>query len=1153
MRKLLVANRSEIATRVFRAATELGLGTVAVYTYEDRFSLHRFKADESYLIGPAAGGEPVRGYLNIANIIAVAKEHEADAIHPGYGFLSENAEFAQACADAGITFIGPTPKLLNMFGDKTAAKRLATQAGVSTVPGTEHGLKTVADVKSAAKGIGYPIIIKASFGGGGRGMRVVSDPDELAGKLEEAQREAGAAFGRPEVFVEKYIARAKHIEVQILADRHDNLVHLWERDCSVQRRHQKVVEVAPSINLRRELRQKIADAAVQLCREAGYVNAGTVEFLLDDDSGEFYFIEVNPRIQVEHTVTEVVTGIDIVRSQILIAQGFNLHEAPVHIPRQEKIETSGFALQCRITTEDPENHFIPDYGRLTTYRSAGGFAVRLDGGNGFAGAIITPYFDSLLVKQTTWGATFEEAVKRTDRALREFRIRGVKTNIPFLENLIVHPTFVAGEATTTFIDNTPELFKFRPKRDRATKILSYLGDVIINGRPDVKGKVDKKREFREPTIPAFAQASPPPPGLRNKLLEMGPEKFSQWVRKQKRVLITDTTMRDAHQSLLATRVRTHDMLQIADATAHLLPGLFSLEIWGGATFDTSMRFLQEDPWDRLDTLRVRIPNICFQMLLRASNAVGYTNYPDNVVREFTRRAAEHGIDVFRIFDSLNWVENMKVAIETVRNKTNSICEAAICYTGDILDPARPKYDLSYYVKMAKELVKMGTHVLAIKDMAGLCKPYAAHALVKALRDEVDVPIHFHTHDTSGINAGSLLRAVDAGVDIIDCAQSSMSGTTSQPNLNSIVAALKHTPRDTGLDFESLAALSDYWDTVRDYYYPFEEGLRSPSAEVYLHEMPGGQFTNLKAQAKSLHLEDRWHEVAEMYATVNELFGDIVKVTPSSKVVGDMALFMVTNGLSARDVLDPTRRLNYPRSVVEMMRGFLGFPEGGFPKVLQKIILDSAGETALKGRPGAKLPKVDFAAVKQELAAKIHREPRDVDVTSYVLYPQVFLDYDRHLRNYDNTSVIPTPAFFYGLQSGEEISVEIEPGKTLILKYLTYGDLREDGTRTVFFELNGQPREVVVPDRAVEGNLHKHPKADPENPNHVAAPMPGKVSNVAVKKGQVVKEGERLLSIEAMKMETAVYCPRAAKVAEISASAGAVVTAGDLLVVLEDAT
>ena len=1151
MRKLLVANRSEIAIRVFRAATELGLGTVAVYTYEDRFSLHRFKADEAYLIGPPEGGAPVKGYLDIPALITIAKDHGVDAIHPGYGFLAENAGLARACAENGITFVGPDASMLETFGDKTAAKRLAKQTNVPTLPGTEHGLTDPKQVQAAAAQIGYPIIIKASFGGGGRGMRVVKEPADLLPRLEEAQREAGAAFGRGEVFVERYIARAKHIEVQILGDSHGNLVHLWERDCSVQRRHQKVVEIAPSIDLPLELRKAICDAAVRLCKGANYVNAGTVEFLLDLDRKEFFFIEVNPRIQVEHTVTEVVTGIDLVKSQILVAQGHKLHEPPLNVPVQEKIETRGCAMQCRITTEDPENHFIPDYGRITTYRSPGGFAVRLDGGNGFGGAVITPYFDSLLVKITTWGSTFRESIQRMDRALREFRIRGVKTNIPFLENLLHHPTFQSGDATTTFIDNTPELFRFQPRRDRATKLLSYLGDVIVNGRPDVKGKVDPKRELPEPPMPPYGVGSPVPPGLRNKLLEMGPEKFCQWVRQQKPLLFTDTTFRDAHQSLLATRVRTHDMLAIADAVAHLCPQLFSLEMWGGATFDTSMRFLQEDPWDRLDQLRQRIPNIPFQMLLRASNAVGYTNYPDNVVVEFVKASAQHGIDVFRIFDSLNWTENMKVAMEAVRNHTSSICEAAICYTGDILDPKRAKYSLQYYVKMAKELVSMGTHVLAIKDMAGLCKPYAASALVKALRDEVGVPIHFHTHDTSGLNAASLLRASDAGVDIVDGALSSMSGTTSQPNLNSLVAALKNTERDSGLDLPSLNYLSDYWEAVRELYYPFEEGLKAGTAEVYLHEMPGGQFTNLRQQAKSLGLEGRWHEIADTYAQVNQLFGDIVKVTPSSKVVGDLALFMVTNNLTAMDVLSPDKKLNFPRSVVEMMQGMLGFPEGGWPKVFQKIVLDSAGAKPIEGRPGAKMPAVDFAATKAEVANKTKHQPRDVDVLSYVLYPQVYLDFEKHRRQYDNTSVLPTSAFFYGMQSGDEIAAEIEPGKTLIIRFLTIGEPREDGMRTVFFELNGQPREVNVPDRKLEGNLHKHPKADAEDPDHVAAPMPGKVSTVAVSKGQAVKEGERLLSIEAMKMETAVYSPRGAKVKEVLVKPGSAVTAGDLLIVLED--
>ncbi len=1150
MKKLLVANRSEIAIRVMRAATELGLRTVAIYTYEDRFALHRFKADESYQVGAAAGGEPVRGYLNIEAIIDVAKSNNVDAIHPGYGFLSENAHLARACNKAGIAFVGPTAEMLEMFGDKTEAKKLADIAGVPTVPGTQHGMKDFKTVAKAAKEIGYPIIIKASFGGGGRGMRVVEKPEELQGKLEEAQREAGAAFGRSEVFVERYIKRAKHIEVQIIGDKHGNLVHLWERDCSVQRRHQKVVEVAPSFNLPRELREEICNAAVRLMKSANYIAAGTVEFLVDADRGDFFFIEVNPRVQVEHTVTEQVTGIDIVKTQILVAQGKKLHESPINIPQQDKIQTNGTAIQCRITSEDPENKFIPDYGRLTTYRSPAGFGIRLDGGSAFSGAVITPYFDSLLVKLTAWGQTPLDAIKRSDRALREFRVRGVKSNIPFLENLINHPIFVKGEATTTFIDTHPELFKFSARKDRATKILGYIGNVVVNGRPEVKGKLDLKRELPIPVSPPVDLSEPIPSGTRTRLLEMGAEKFCEWVTKQKQLFITDTTMRDAHQSLLATRLRTYDMAKIADFYAYQLNGLFSLECWGGATFETAMRFLQEDPYQRLSILRIKIPNILLQMLFRGSNAVGYTNYPDNVVREFVKHAATRGMDIFRIFDSLNVPENMAVAMEAVRTETKSICEAAICYTGDILNPARSKYSLKYYVDLSKQLVKMGAHILCIKDMAGLCKPYAAHALVKALKSEIGVPIHFHTHDTSGINAGSILRAADAGVDIVDGAISAFSGTTSQPNLNAISAALQHTPRDTKLNDDALDDAAIYWEQVRQLYYPFEEDIKSPTAEVYHHEMPGGQFTNLKQQAKALHLADRWKEVATTYAEVNQLFGDIVKVTPSSKVVGDMALFMVTNNLTAMDVLNPKKKLAFPKSVVEMMQGAIGVPQGGWPKVLQKIILDSAGVKPHKGRLSAALPKADFKKIKKELSDKLKRDATDDNVMSHLMYPQVFAEFQEHAKLFNDTSVLPTSTFFYGLQKGEEISVEIEPGKTLIVRFLTTSDPHDDGTRTVFFELNGQPREVRITDRSLEGKLHKQPKADPDNAHHVGAPMPGKISSVAVKVGQAVKEGEKLLSIEAMKMETAVYATRAATVGSVEVKLGTTVAAGDLLVMLD---
>ncbi|MHB1768521.1 MAG: pyruvate carboxylase, partial [Phycisphaerae bacterium] len=988
MKKLLVANRSEIAIRVLRAATELGLSTVAIYTYEDRYSLHRFKADESYQVGgPDA---PVKNYLNIPAIIDIAKAHEVDAIHPGYGFLSENAEFAAACEAAGITFVGPTPDMLRDFGDKTAARRIAQLAGAPVLPGTEHGVTDPAKIKKMAKDIGFPLIIKASFGGGGRGMRVVREAGELSAKLEEAQREAGGAFGKSEVFLERYITSAKHIEVQLLGDAHGNLVHLYERDCSVQRRHQKVVELAPSVGLPEELRAKICDAAVAIGRQVHYRNAGTVEFLVDVESGEFFFIEVNPRIQVEHTVTEIITGIDLVKSQIRVAQGHNLHGPEIQIPTQDKITFRGVALQCRITSEDAGNHFVPDYGRITSYRSPAGFGVRLDGGTAYTGAVITPYFDSLLVKLTCFAPTLEESVSRTLRALSEFRVRGVKTNIPFLENLVQHPTFASGAATTTFVDHTPALFRFSARRDRATKLLTYLGDVIVNGSPEVKRTPDLSAMTAPPAIP-YPHGQSLPPGMRDRFKEMGAKNFSQWLTRQKALLFTDTTMRDAHQSLLATRMRTIDMLPAADAMAHLLPNLFSVEMWGGATFDTAMRFLHEDPWNRLADLRSRAPNLLFQMLLRASNAVGYTNYPDNVVKYFVQQAAANGIDVFRVFDSLNWTRNMRVAMDAVV-ESGAILEAAICYTGDILNPRREKYSLKYYINMAKELEKMGTHILAIKDMAGLCRPLAAQKLVKALKNEVGLPIHFHTHDTAGVQAGSLLLAAEAGVNIVDAAISSMSGMTSQPNLNSLVAALANTPRDSGLDQRSLASLADYWEAVRRFYQPFEEGMLATTASVYEHEMPGGQYTNLRVQAKSLGLADRWNEIAAMYQQVNELFGDIVKVTPSSKVVGDMALFMVTNNLKPQDVLDESRHIDFPKSVVEMLRGDLGQPPGGWPKKLQKIVL--RGKKPMTARPGAKLEPIDLDATRRDVAQKLHREISDTDLAAYLMYPEVFAQFDR---------------------------------------------------------------------------------------------------------------------------------------------------------------
>jgi pyruvate carboxylase len=980
-------------------------------------------------------------------------------------------------------------------------------------------------------------------------MRVVERAADLADAVTSAAREADAAFGRAEVFIERRVSRAKHIEVQVLGDHHGNLVHLWERDCSVQRRHQKVVEIAPGVNLPPALRQTICDDAVRLCAEVRYASVGTVEFLVDLDRQEHYFLEVNPRIQVEHTVTEMVTGIDLVRSQILVAQGEHLHGPTLRVPPQAEIEPRGVALQCRITTEDPENQFIPDYGRLTTYRSAGGFAVRLDAGNAFAGSVITPYFDSLLVKLTTWGNTLDEAIQRTDRALREFRVRGVKTNIVFLENLVRHPTFKTGEATTDFIDSAPELFRVRQPRDRATKILTYLADVIVNGRADVKRRLDPTRVLPAP-VPPDHPDGPPPDGLRQRLQRMGPEAFAAWVRRRRPLLITDTTMRDAHQSLMATRVRTHDLAAVAQAVAHTTPNLFSLEMWGGATFDTSMRFLQEDPWLRLRVLRERIPNILFQMLLRGSNAVGYTSYPDSLVRAFVRESAAAGIDVFRIFDALNGPANMKVAMETVRTKTDRVCEAAICYTGDIQDPSRTKYSLRYYVDLAKKLVDMGAHMIAIKDMAGLCKPYAAHALVKALRAEIGVPIHFHTHDTAGTGVSSALRAADAGVDIVDAAFAAMSGMTSQPSLNTLTAALRHTRRDTGLDQDALDRIDRYWAQVRDVYYPFDAGLRAPAPDVYRHEMPGGQYTNLRQRATTMGLGDRWPEVCSAYAAANALFGDIVKVTPSSKVVGDLAMYMVSNQLGADDILDPTRPLSFPASVVEMMRGMLGHPPGGWPTPIRKAVLEAGRATPVRGRPGAHLPPLDLAAAEAALAAKIKRHPTHREVLSALLYPDVFREFAAHTRRYGDTSVIPTRNFFYGLTPGEEIAVEIETGKTLVLRYLTVGEPREDGTRTVFFELNGQPREVRVVDHAVEATQPVHPKAAPGDPNQVGAPMPGKVGTLVAEPGLRVSAGSPLLWIEAMKMETSVSCPRDGTIDSILVEPGTVVDAGDLLLTLK---
>ena len=1145
MKKVLALNRGEIAIRIFRAANELGLRTVAIYSQEDRLSLHRFKADEAYLVGEGKG--PVGAYLDAEGIAALAREKEVDAIHPGYGFLSENPALPRACAKAGITFIGPPGRLLEQLGDKTAARRLAESAGVPVIPGTEEPLRSAEEAERAAKRIGFPLIVKAAFGGGGRGMRVVNQPGDLNTRVDEARQEAGAAFGDDSVFLERYIRRARHVEVQILADTHGNVLHLYERDCSVQRRHQKVVEVAPALNLDDGIRRDLANAAVRLAHAAEYVNAGTFEFLVDVDTGQWYFIEVNPRIQVEHTVTEVVTGVDIVRAQIQIAQGLALDGPAMKLPLQPEVPLYGHALQCRVTTEDPANNFVPDYGKIHTYRSPAGFGIRLDGASAYTGAVITPYYDSLLVKVTAWGRDFPQACQRMDRALREFRIRGVKTNIPFLENVVNNSKFQAGDVTTSFLDENPSLFRFTPRRDRATKLLTYLGEVIVNGNPEVKGKEKPKSIPRAP-VPEH-DASEPPAGTRQMLKHLGPEKFAEWTRKQRRLLLTDTTFRDAHQSLLATRVRTFDMLAIANWVAHRLSKLYSLEMWGGATFDVSMRFLLEDPWARLIRLREAIPNICFQMLLRASNAVGYAAYADNAVKEFIHEAAEQGIDIFRIFDSLNWLPNMRVPMEAVL-RTGKVCEAAVCYTGDILDPKRDKYPLAYYVRMAKELERMGAHVLAIKDMAGLCKPYAALRLVRALRNEIALPIHFHTHDTSGINAASVIKAADAGVDVADGAIASMSGTTSQPNLNSIVAAMAHTSRDTGVDLDALNTAADYWEAARVAYLPFDSGLQAGTAEVYLHEMPGGQFTNLKAQAESMGLGPRWKEVARAYADVNFAFGDIVKVTPSSKVVGDMALFLVSHGMSVQEFLrlGPDHHLTLPNSVVEMFSGALGEPEGGWPKNVQQIVLK--GAKPRRGRPGAHLPPVDFADTESQIEKKVGRKPSRTELLSYLMYPEVFVKFAKARQAYSDVEVLPTPQFFYGMQRGEEVTVEIEPGKLLIIKLLAVGEPHPDGTRTIFFELNGQPREVIVRDKSLEAKQQARVKADPNVAGQVGAPIPGAVTSIAVELNQQINKGDKLLIMEAMKMQTTVYAPVSGKVTQKLVQVGEQVDSKDLLIVIE---
>lgn len=1142
IQKILVANRGEIAIRVFRACTEMKIRTVAIYSREDSGSYHRYKADEAYLVGD--GKKPIDAYLDIEGILDIAKESGVDAIHPGYGFLSENLEFAKRCEEEGIIFIGPTSKHLDMFGDKVKAREQAVLADIPVIPGSGGPVDSINDVLAFGEKHEYPIMIKAALGGGGRGMRVVHSADEAQEAYDRAKSEAKAAFGSDEVYVEKYVDRPKHIEVQILGDKNGNIVHLYERDCSIQRRHQKVVEIAPSNSLSDELRQDICNAAVKLMKNVDYLNAGTVEFLVSGD--KFYFIEVNPRVQVEHTITEMVTGIDIVHAQILIADGHDLHDDVLQIPAQKDIPLFGYAIQSRITTEDPQNNFMPDTGKLTVYRSSGGFGVRLDAGNGFQGAVISPHYDSLLVKLSTWGNTFKEAAEKMDRNLQEFRIRGVKTNIPFLENVVRHKNFINGDFNTSFIDTTPELLNYKSARNRGNKLLSYIGNVTVNGFPGIAD--GQKPILPQPHKPKIQLLNEIPTGTKQILDEKGPEGLVQWIKEQNDVLLTDTTMRDAHQSLLATRVRSKDLYEIADYTAQIMHNFFSLEMWGGATFDVAYRFLKENPWERLRVLREKMPNVLFQMLLRGANAVGYKNYPDNVIREFIKESAKEGIDVFRVFDSLNWLPGMQTAIDAVRD-SGKVAEATMCYTGDILDDTRTKYTVNYYKQLAKDLESAGAHIIAIKDMAGLLKPEAAYQLITELKESTDLPIHLHTHDTSGNGIYLYAKAIEAGVDIIDTAIGSMAGLTSQPSANSLYYAMKGSKRQVRADIEGIEKLSHYWEDIRKYYKDFESGMNSPHSEVYVHEMPGGQYSNLQQQAKGVGLGDRWDEVKKMYSDVNLLFGDVVKVTPSSKVVGDMALFMVQNDLTDENVIEKGQTIDFPDSVIEFFQGYLGQPVGGFPEELQKAILKE--REAITVRPGELLEAVDFDAIKKELDEKYNRDMTHQDVLAYVLYPKVFEQYMTTYDQFGNVSVLDTPTFLHGLRLGEEIEVTIEKGKTLIIKLVSIGEPQHDGTRVIYFELNGQPREIVVQDLNVEVSGEKKPKADPSNPNQIGATMPGTTLKVVVSPGSRVRRGEHLLITEAMKMETTVQAPRDGIVKEIFVKEGEAISTGDLLIELED--
>ena len=1143
IKKLLVANRGEIAIRIFRAATELNIQTVAIYSNEDKNSLHRYKADESYLVGKDLG--PAESYLNIERIIEVAKRANVDAIHPGYGFLSENEEFARRCNEEGITFIGPHLDHLDMFGDKVKARTTAIKANLPVIPGTDGPIENFDAAKAFAKEAGFPLMIKATSGGGGKGMRIVREESELEDAFHRAKSEAQKSFGNSEVYIERYIDNPKHIEVQVIGDEYGNIVHLYERDCSVQRRHQKVVEVAPSVGLPDELRERICQSALQLMKNIKYVNAGTVEFLVSGD--EFFFIEVNPRVQVEHTITEMITGIDIVKTQILVADGASLFDERIALPPQEEIQTLGYAIQCRITTEDPTNDFMPDSGTIIAYRSSGGFGVRLDAGDGFQGAEISPYYDSLLVKLSTHAITFKQAEEKMERSLREMRIRGVKTNIPFLVNVMRNEKFRSGDYTTKFIEETPELFDIAPTLDRGTKTLEYIGNVTINGFPNVEKRT--KPDYESTSIPQVSKKKIQSLyGTKQLLDEKGPSGVADWVKAQDDVLITDTTFRDAHQSLLATRVRTKDMLNIASKTAEVFKDSFSLEMWGGATFDVAYNFLKENPWERLEKLRKAIPNVLFQMLLRASNAVGYKNYPDNVIQKFVDESAKAGVDVFRIFDSLNWVDQMKVANEAVQ-KAGKISEGTICYTGDILNPERSNvFTLDYYVKLAKELEREGFHILAIKDMAGLLKPRAAYELVGELKAAVNLPIHLHTHDTSGNGLLIYKQAIDAGVDIIDTAIASMSGLTSQPSVNSLYYALDGFKRNMRTDIQGLEELSHYWSTVRPYYVDFESDIKSPNTEIYQHEMPGGQYSNLSQQAKSLGLGERFNEVKDMYRRVNFLFGDIVKVTPSSKVVGDMALYMVQNDLDEQSIIEQGYKLDFPESVVSYFKGEIGQPVNGFNKQLQDIILK--GQQPLTERPGEYLKPVDFDEIREQLQDKNYGEVTEQDIISYVLYPKVFDQFIQTRQQYGNLSLLDTPTFFFGMRNGETVEIEIENGKRLIIKLEIISEADENGNRTIYYVMNGQARRITIKDENIKTNANVKPKADKTNPNHIGAQMPGSVTEVKVSVGDEVKVNQPLLITEAMKMETTIQAPFNGVIKKVTVGNGDAIATGDLLIEIE---